>query len=293
MRIQATQATQVAHVVLCATVTVVVACAGDSESDSSFITLSGYTNNELGDGDGDGETGDGDGDDDPSTTGDGDGDGDPTTGDGDGDTTTTGDGDGDIPINPDDMIDNFEDGDGALIPNNGRQGYWYTFNDATEGATQTPAADVVLPESGGAAGTSMAMHTTGSGFAEWGAGIGIDLNNAGDPEGGSGIKMIHDASGFTGIALMAKGNGQVRAAVQIEATVPPEEGGTCEMDCDPHGKVLLLSDEWQQFTLPFAQLNQEGWGTPAAWDAAKVVGIQFKVAKDTNFDFWVDEIGFY
>ena len=64
------------------------------------------------------------------------------------------------------MIDNFEDGDGALIPNSGRQGYWYTFNDATQGAIQTPPNDAVLPVSGGAAGTNLAMHTTGSGFAE-------------------------------------------------------------------------------------------------------------------------------
>ncbi|KIG15208.1 hypothetical protein DB30_05908 [Enhygromyxa salina] len=254
---------------LCATLTLGLAC-GDSTSGE------GYTSAGDGDGDGDGDT-----------TGDGDG---------DGDDTGTGDGDGDgdaIMIDPDNMIDNFEDGDGSLIPNGGRQGYWYTFNDATEGATQTPADDMVLPEAGGAAGTAMAMHTTGSGFAEWGAGIGIDLNNAGDPEGGNGIKMAYDASGFTGVVLRAKGNGQIRAAVQIEATIPPEEGGTCAMDCDPHGKVLLLSDEWQQFTLTFDQLNQEGWGTPAVWDASKIVGIQFKAAKNTEFDFWVDEIGLY
>ncbi|MFV8752902.1 hypothetical protein ACNOYE_20340 [Nannocystaceae bacterium ST9] len=215
-----------------------------------------------------------------------------TDGDTDGDTSDSGDTD-DIPIEPDNMIDNFEDGDGALIPNGGRQGYWYIFNDATAGATQSPAVDAVLPESGGADGTSLAMHTAGSGFAEWGAGIGVDLNNAGDPEGGNGIKMIYDASAYTGIVVRAKGNGQLRASVQIEATIPPEEGGTCAMDCDPHGKVLLLSDEWQQFTLTFDDLQQEGWGTPASWDASKVVGLQFKVAKDVEFDFWVDEVGFY
>jgi hypothetical protein len=259
---------------LCIGLTMVAACGGDDAD-----TGEGYTG--VGDGDGDMETsGDGDpGDGDP-------GDGDP--GDGDGDP---GDGDGDlIDINPDNMIDNFEDGDGALIPNGGRQGYWYTFNDETEGSTQTPAVDMVLPESGGAGGTSMAMHTTGNGFAVWGAGVGIDLNSTG---GDMSIKMPYDSSAFTGIVLMAKGNGQVRAAVQISATIPPEEGGTCTLDCDPHGKVLLLSDEWQQFTLPFDQLNQEGWGTEASWDATAVVGVQFKVGKDVDFDFWVDEIGFY
>src|SRR5680860_338808 len=111
-------------VALCATLTMAVACGDDAQGD-------GYTS--AGDGDGDG--------DDTS------GDGDATSGDGDGDPTTSGDGDGDdgIAIDPDNMIDNMEDGDGALIPNGGRQGYWYTFNDESEEATQTPASDAVLP----------------------------------------------------------------------------------------------------------------------------------------------------
>lgn len=256
-------------VALCTTLTILAACS-DSEA-------------------GDGYTGadDVDSAEDPDDSG--------TEGDteGTGDTTDDGNDTDGIPIDPDNMIDNFEDGDNALIPNGGRQGYWYTFNDASVGASQQPAADAVLPETGGADGTSLAMHTSGSGFSEWGAGIGIDLNNAGDPDGGNGIKMVYDASSYTGIVVTAKGNGQLRASVQLEATIPPEEGGTCAMDCDPHGKVLLLSDEWQQFTLPFAQLQQEGWGTPASWDASKVVGLQFKVGKNVEFDFWVDEIGFY
>jgi hypothetical protein len=275
-------------VAMCATFTIVMACASGAEMDDGFNTFT----QGIGDGDGDEETGDddpttGDGDGDPTTgDGDGDGDGDPTTGDGDGDPTTTGDGDGDTPIA--DLIDDFEDGDGALIPSNGRQGYWYIFNDESDGATQTPAADLVLPQPNDANGTSMAMHTTGSGFAVWGAGLGIDLNNMGD-----GTKLIHDASGHTGIVVMAKGSGQIRASVQIQATIPPDEGGTCALDCDPHGEVLVLSGQWQQFTLPFAQLTQEGWGTPATWDASTIVGLQFKVAPNTDFDFWVDEIGFY
>jgi hypothetical protein len=284
-------------VALCATFTIVAACAEGGQDDGSTTFNSGITAGDAnGDGDGDGssETGDGD----PTTAGDGDGDdptgdGDPTTtGDGDGDPSTTGDGDGDgdgdIPIV--DMIDDFEDGDGALVPSSGRQGYWYVFNDATNGGTQTPASDMVLPQAGGAAGTNMAMHTTGSGFTVWGAGLGIDLNNLG---GMPSIKMIWDASEFTGVVLMAKGSGQIRASVQIEATVPVAEGGSCDVDCDPHGKVLLLTNQWQQFTLPFDQLTQEGWGTPAAWDAATVVGIQLKVGANANFDFWVDEVGFY
>ncbi|MFV8752900.1 hypothetical protein ACNOYE_20330 [Nannocystaceae bacterium ST9] len=265
----------------CTALIIVAACADGGEDEGSDSFGDG-----IDDVDDDSETDSTTTSDDTTTTTT-DGDSTTTTTEGDtteGDTTTEG---GDIPIEPDNMLDNFEDGDGAIIPNGGRQGYWYVFNDASVGGTQTPAPDIVLPESGGADGTSMAMHTAGSGFAEWGAGIGADINNMGD------VKMTWDGSAFTGIVVMARGNGQVRAVVQTEATVPPEEGGTCAIDCDPHGKILLLSDEWQQFTLPFAQLAQEGWGTPAEWDASTIIGIQFKVAKNVDFDFRVDEIGFY
>ena len=263
-------------VVLTTTLSMLAACSGDDGPGDGYTSAA------------DQDSIDTVGDDADTTT---DGTADDTTGSTDAtDTSTDTTDSGGIPIEPDNMIDNFEDGDGALIPNGGRKGYWYTFNDASEGSTQTPPTDAVLPEAGGANGTSMALHTTGTGFAEWGAGIGIDLNNAG---GDMNIKMIYDASAYTGIVVTARGNAQIRASVQIEAAIPPEEGGTCALDCDPHGKVLLLTDQWQQFTLPFDQLNQEGWGTPASWDASKIVGIQFKAAKNVDFDFWVDEIGFY
>jgi len=258
--------------------------SGDGDGD-----LSGDGDGDLsGDGDGDGDlSGDGDGD----LSGDGDGD---LSGDGDGDLSGDGDGDptgdGDGDIVPVDMIDDFEDGNGALIPADGRQGFWYVFNDGSVGSSQTPAADMVLPELGGASGTNRAMHTNGTGFTEWGAGLGIDFKNMG---GNNAMKMAYDASGYTGIVLMAKGNGPVRASVQIEATTPEGEGGTCVSDCDLHGMLLNLTEQWQQFVLPFDQLNQEGWGTPAAWDAMTTTGLQFRVNANVDFDFWVDEIGFY
>ena len=274
-------------------------CAGAGDPGDSFATFDTQpTGIPMGDGDGDlgtsgmmTTTGDGDGD--PTTTTTTTGDptttttGDPTT---TTTTTTTGDGDGDGDIPPADMIDNFEDGDGALLPNGGRQGYWYTFNDETVGGTQTPAADMVLPEAGGANGTAYAIHTTGNGFTVWGAGMGIDFNN---PGGDMSVKNPWDGSGYTGIVLMARGSGQVRASVQVSATTPIAEGGTCAADCDPHGTFLNLTNSWQQYVLPFGQLSQEGWGTPAAWDATALVGVQFKVGPNVSFDFWVDEIGFY
>ena len=113
-----------------------------------------------------------------------------------------------------DMLDDFEDGDGAIIMSGGRQGFWYTFNDGTAGGSQTPPSTAVVPDSGGACESANALHTTGSGFATWGAGIGVDLNNLG---GAMGVKMPWDASAYTGIVIAARGSGMVRRAEELAA----------------------------------------------------------------------------
>ena len=260
---------------------------GSGESGDGDGDASGDGDGEAsGDGDGD-PSGDGDGD--PSGDGDGDpsgdGDGDPS-GDGDGDPSGDGDGDGGAIV---DMIDDFEDGNGALLPNDGRQGFWYVFNDGSMGGSQTPPADRVLPSVGGANDTDHAMHSTGNGFTVWGAGLGVDFQNM----GGNSLKMPYDASNYTGIVLMGKGNGPVRVSVAIESTTAESEGGTCVSDCDQHGLLLNFTNEWQEFYLPFDELAQEGWGTPQPWDAATTTALQFKLNPNIDFDLWVDEIGFY
>ena len=66
------------------------------------------------------------------------------------------------------------------------------------------------------------------------------------------------------------------------------------MECsDAHGKVIPLAGEWKQIVIPFTDMHQEGWGTVVDFDATALVGIQFQVAKATDFDFEIDQIGFY
>lgn len=206
-----------------------------------------------------------------------------------------------ITISPENMIDDMESGTGSIIAQEERVGAWYTYNDATATATQTPiAGDPFLPEAipGGHGSSLYAAHTVGSGFTTWGAGMGFDLNNPGDGEGGAGIKGQYDGSSFTGIAFWAKGSVPMRFKVQLAGTVPTSTGGTCtgdpDLECqDSHGKSIPLTGEWQQYVIPFTELKQEGWGTKVGWDGATLVGIQFQVAKSLAFDVWIDDIGFY
>src|SRR5204863_143953 len=101
-----------------------------------------------------------------------------------------------------------------------RVGAWYTYHDATAGGTQTPAmGDPFIPDACGHASMYCA-HTTGSGFTDYGAGFGFDLNND------AGTKGIYDVGAFTGVAFWAKGT-PFRLKVLTSATVPTAEGGTC------------------------------------------------------------------
>lgn len=80
---------------------------------------------------------------------------------------------GTTPILPT-LIDDLEDGDAQIPDAFGRKGGWYRFNDGTPNAEQCwqPTADVKTAERG-----RFVAHTHGSGFEDWGAGLGVTLAN--------------------------------------------------------------------------------------------------------------------
>lgn len=198
---------------------------------------------------------------------------------------------GGVVIAPANLIDDMEAGSSNILQQGGRVGAWYTYNDGTAGATQTPmAGGPFLPDAipGGRDGSTEAAHTSGMGFTAWGSGMGFDLHNDGT------VKQAYSVAGLTGIAFWAKGSpSTIRFKALLLGTVPVVEGGECTKVCgDSHGAILSLTAEWQQFVIPFSTLKQQNWGTPAPWDPASVLSIQFQ-AGIGSLDFWVDDIGLY
>ncbi len=200
---------------------------------------------------------------------------------------------GEIEIDPANMIDDLEDGDPLILAADGRRGAWYTYNDETEGAEQLPPTPFE-PTAGGPGSSLFMAQTSGTGFTLWGAGVGVDLNNEGDPDGGDGMRMMYDASAHQGIVFHARGNTAIRVKLLVDAVVPLDTGGSCAADCeDAHGKIVPLSEEWQQFTVGFDEAFQEGWGTAATFDPATLISVQFQVSAGSDFEFALDQIGFY
>lgn len=187
-----------------------------------------------------------------------------------------------------DLIDDFEDGNSQILPSEGRSGFWQTTNDGA--GVQTPSSDAALsatlePARGD---SSRALHTTGSGFDRWGAAVRTDFNQQGFES------QAYDVSGYTGLKLWARtGNGDTDT-VRVQIVTPGTEDG-CFTCADHFGSDAQLTAEWQEFTLPFAEMEQQGWGMPqlSSFDLENALGLQFTFARNDDFDVWIDDVGFY
>ncbi|WP_437508096.1 hypothetical protein [Sorangium sp. So ce1099] len=206
------------------------------------------------------------------------------------------------------LIDDMEDGDGAIAETDGRFGYWYSYNDGT--GTQTPPVyseempvlfvpETLTPPRGQ---STMAMHTFGSGFTEWGAGIGFALS-------GEDMQVnAYDASAYAGLVFWARlGDPGAEATMKVNVSdrVSEPAGGICDESavsgeanrCFDHWFYTAhLGTEWAQIEIPFEELTREGWGaepTAPAVDVAGLYVIEFRFAQDEDFDVYVDDIRFY
>jgi hypothetical protein len=194
-------------------------------------------------------------------------------------------------------------GSEGKVEGDNRLGYWYTYNDGTPGATQSPTG-VFMPSSPGE-DDNYAAHTWGSGFQGmvagkgWtGAGMGLDFNNG----------CTYDASAYRGISFWAKSStsGPVRFSLRQASTTfaGDSAGGTCcsvgdrtnGTGCGAHfGANITLSANWTQYAYTWAELSQPGWGLLARQAPTELIGVTWQVsdaAATASFDIWVDALSF-
>jgi endoglucanase len=180
------------------------------------------------------------------------------------------------------VLENFDDGDGELS-STGFSGSWRTYSDGT-GAV-TPAADTpVIPVDG-------AVHVTGSGFATWGVGLGVDLDTSGGP------RRPVDLGDYRGLTIRARGTGSIDVELVIPATTGTDEvGGTCTagMGCFGHyAATLALGAEYAEQTLLFSSFRQPEWAASSPLDLSQVLAINFlsRVGDGpASIDLWLDSL---
>jgi hypothetical protein len=204
-------------------------------------------------------------------------------------------------------LDSMDNGSSHIDPTDGRKGTWYTFNDGSEGGVQTPPAGgafTMTPAPASAplplAGHKLAVNSFGKGFNDWGAAIGVDLNNDGI------TYAAYDASKFQGICLWARvgpnadtGGHAVRFEFLDGNTTPAggvcNDGGAATNACyDGFGATLQLDSNWRLFKLTWADLAQEGWGQLAPAVASdKLYSMDFETGSTDAFDTWLFGLEFF
>jgi hypothetical protein len=199
-----------------------------------------------------------------------------------------------VPCGP--LIDDMEDGDGRICRGEGRYGVWYAFNDGT--GTQWPAPsspgipieDEELESKREA--SARAMHTYGSGFSSWGAGIGLDFAFDG------ATYSTHAAGHYDGIVFYARSSAPLEIDVRISSqqTALAQYGGTCEREpCAPHSRRFAVEQEWGAYRVTFNDIPR-GFSSvhPADFMRGALLNLQFMPADAVSpFDFWIDDVAFY
>jgi polyhydroxybutyrate depolymerase len=179
------------------------------------------------------------------------------------------------------IVDDFDDGNLLLRPDEQRVGAWYSFTDETPGCAELRVE---------AGDSSPALHFSGGGFSAWGAGFGVSLAWSIAEAG----LCIYDLSAYSGIRFRARGNAPLRMNVPSRASAFRSSGGDCpdsEGCFDQHGRNLGLPTEFREFEIPFCSLTQRGFGAPlGALDLTQVTNLNFLVQSRGDFDVWLDDL---
>jgi hypothetical protein len=192
------------------------------------------------------------------------------------------------------VVDDFEDGNAAILEHQGRSGAWYVANDGR--AMQTPREGMLLlpssldPPRGGSA---HGAHTFGGPFPTWGALIGIPFASSGSQQ------AAYDLSGYEGVRLwvrsgtMAPGAAtKVRFNLRTPATIV---GSGCTLCGDHFGADVPLTSQWVRVDVPLASLKQVGFGQPMLTtpDLTHAMGIDLLFVSGVSFDLWIDDVELY
>jgi hypothetical protein len=164
----------------------------------------------------------------------------------------------------------------VTLTNDGRHGYWFTFNDGTGTETPVPYSKSRVPF----APTGGKACASGSGFTSWGADMGVSLNQP----PGFDPACHYDASAYSGVTFMLSGavqSGSLRFFVTTASTTAVADGGTCPCTatCNDHYTISLDAPTAtpRKVIVDFAQLRQRGWGTAVTWNPAEVLTLVWQI----------------
>jgi hypothetical protein len=171
------------------------------------------------------------------------------------------------------------DGTKPMVMNLDPGGGWFCFHDPTPSGVMTPATIEAFP----AALAGGVIHSTGSGFIDWGGGIGFNFQ-------GAGALTPIDASDWGGITFRAWGTSAMHVGLATMATMP--EFNKCKKCYDHYAVDIYLTPEPRTYTFTWADLRPGGWGTKVPLDPKAIVGLNFTSKGGVPWDFTLDDLKF-
>lgn len=201
------------------------------------------------------------------------------------------------------LIDDFEDQDKFVLPNEGRGGSWEAFDDSK--GTFANKFDLSSGDGEGVDG-GYARCVGVEGFTEWGAGISVGLG----PN-----QCMYDASHYAGVCFEAKGEfsagDHIEFSINTADTLGSPEGGRCDATDDESNCVRFwhyktrfwsesaettsasprLSSKYNTFCFAWDEFKQsEGAPTPLPRNEEEIIQLEwmFRGGLDTGE---IDELG--
>lgn len=158
------------------------------------------------------------------------------------------------------LVDDFEDGDMRAI---GPLGWWYPVNDGT--AAQGTGIEPI-----GGDGTNIyALRTYGSGFSDWGAGLGVNL---------AGESTPLNALGYERLCFSARV--ETGSSSWIEVHLLQDPGVPYEHD-------VSLSKTWTRYCLP---LHDFVAADRSELMPDKLIALQFFFLPISRFELYLDDV---
>ena len=187
------------------------------------------------------------------------------------------------------LIDDFEALPDRILRNDGRDGWWFSYDDGTGGRLLREEIELTEGDEKG-----HALHVVSSGFEKWGASVALNLH----PQTTQSLGCAYDASAYSGVRVRARGRGRLRVLLGDAATTPAAAGGICTRSgkrCyDRPGVWLILGEQWKTYEFPFCAFLPEGWGGSAdGIDPSTLFHVHFRVPVRETAEFWLDDLTFY
>jgi len=199
------------------------------------------------------------------------------------------------------VIDDMEDQTPGILGSTA-YGTWYVYADETVGGHLMPDPGkpfTMEPIPGGRCASEYAMRLSGTGFSQWGAGMGFDFGYGSAGIGGRVSKIPADARAYSGLRFWARvgeaSTTRVGFSLAAGSCATPDGGGEGAADARVASdcalsfpKSLVLTTDWVRYDIPFDELLSAPDRLPVARDQIYSVG--FIINANTTFDLWIDDI---